>query len=118
LREQQQLLQNCVMLSLKRIQKYVIFDINQGLGRKKSKKMCLPQLRGDKNGAFEIGNEFMVLIFNAYFVDAGGFAPMKFCAGSRELVVELHFGEVGNLGIDADTLITVGVGCEGECGVG
>jgi hypothetical protein len=29
LREQQQLLQNCVMLSLKRIQKYVIFDIIQ-----------------------------------------------------------------------------------------
>jgi len=80
--------------------------------------MRLPQLFGDKNGAFEIGDEFMVLIFNAYFVDAGGFAPMKFGAGSRELVVELHFGEVGNLGIDADTLITVGVGCEGECGVG
>ncbi len=80
--------------------------------------MCLPQLFGDKNGAFEIGNEFMILIFNAYFVDASGFAPMKFCAGSRELVVELHFGEVGNLGIDADTLITVGIGCEGESGVG
>jgi hypothetical protein len=94
LREQQQLLENCVMLSLKRIQKYAYFDKKQAEVRKIEKKSCLPILVGDKNGAFEKRDESMVLVFNAYLVKTGALAPVNFCALCSEGIAELDFREV------------------------
>jgi len=76
LREQQQLLQNCVMLSLKRIQKYGYFDKKQEEMEKKLKKICSPVLIRNKNSAAEESYESMVLVFNAYLISAGCFTPM------------------------------------------
>jgi len=76
LREQQQLLQNCVMLSLKRIQKYGYFDKKQEEMEKNLKKICSPVLIRNKNSAAEESYESMVLVFNAYLISAGCFTPM------------------------------------------
>ena len=106
------------MLSLKRIQKYAFFDKKQADGRKNRKKSCLPILVGDENSAFEKSDESMVLVFNAYLISASAFASVNFCAVSSEGVAELDFGDVGDLGIDADALLASGVGSKSECGVG
>ena len=60
----------------------------------------------------------MVLVFNAYLISASAFASVNFCAVSSEGIAELDFGEVGDLGVDADALLASGVGGKSECGVG
>ncbi len=106
------------MLSLKRIQNYAFFDKKQAQVRKNLKKSCLPIVIGDENRAFEKSDESMVLVFNAYLISAGAFAAVNFCAVCGEGIAELDFGEVRNLGIDADALLASGVGGKSECGVG
>ena len=86
--------------------------------RKNRKKSCLPILVRDKNGAFEKRDESMVLVFNAYLVEAGALAAVNFCAVCNKGIAELDFREVRDLGIDADALLASGVGCKSECGVG
>jgi len=70
------LLQNCVMLALKRIQKYGYFDKKQEEMEKNLKKICSPVLIRNKNSASKESYESMVLVFNAYLISAGCFTPM------------------------------------------